>query len=108
MEAMGRDILRFSAPWVEHGIFGGPEPKQVSHLVAELGEVLAQIVQILHGGLVCALHLLPRGGQVAVNQATHDLLVILITLLFQILPLLHGKEREGQRKRNNTFLCGMF
>ncbi len=81
--------LVFLAPWVEHGIFGGPEAQQVPHLVAKLGEVLAQVVQVFHRGLIRALHLLPRGGQVAVNQATHDLLVVLITLLLQILPLLH-------------------
>lgn len=80
------------APWVEHGIFGGPEAEHVPHLVAKLGEVLAQVVEVFHRGLVRALHLLPRGGQVAVNQAAHDLLVVLITLLLQILPLLEGKH----------------
>lgn len=85
----------FLAPWIEHGIFGGPEPQQVPHLIAKLGEVLPQVIQIFHRGLVCALHLLPRGGQVAVNQTTHDLLIVLIALLLQILPLLGGKESEG-------------
>ena len=83
------------APWVEHGVFGRPETQQVPHLVAKLGEVLAQVVQVLHRGLVCALHFLPRGGQVAVNQATHDLLVVLIVLLLQVPPLLHGKDKQG-------------
>lgn len=82
------------APRVEHGVFGGPEAQQVPHLVAKLGEVLAQVVQILHRGLVCALHLLPRGGQVAVDQTTHDLLVVLIPLLLQVLPLLDSEDSE--------------
>lgn len=56
---------------------------------------MPQVVQIFHRGLVCALHLLSCGGQVAVNQATHDLLVVLVMLLLQILPLLCGKESEG-------------
>lgn len=85
----------FLAPWVEHGIFGGPEAEQVPHLIAKLGEVLAQVIQIFHRRLVCALHLLPRGGQVAVNQTTHDLLVVLVTLLLQVLPLLGRKDNEG-------------
>lgn len=85
----------FLAPWIEHGIFGGPEPQQVPHLIAKLGEVLPQVIQIFHRGLVRALHLLPCGGQVAVNQTTHDLLIVLIALLLHILPLLGGKESEG-------------
>lgn len=81
-EGEGEEISSlFLAPWVEHGIFGGPEAQQVPHLIAKLGEVLAQVVQIFHRGLVRALHLLPCGGQVAVNQTTHDLLVVLIMLL---------------------------
>lgn len=95
-EGEGEEISSlFLAPWVEHGIFGGPEAQQVPHLIAKLGEVLAQVVQIFHRGLVRALHLLPCGGQVAVNQTTHDLLVVLIMLLLQILPLLDGKGRKG-------------
>lgn len=86
--------MSFLAPWVEHGIFGGPEAQQVPHLIAKFGEILAQVVQIFHRGLVCALHLLPCGGQVAVNQTAHDLLVVLITLLLQVLPLLDGKDSE--------------
>lgn len=84
----------FSAPWVEHGVFGGPEAEEVSHLVAKLGQVLPQVVQVFHRGLVRALHLLPRGGQVTVNQAAHDLLVVLITLLLQVLPFLRGERRR--------------
>lgn len=84
----GRYISCFLAPGIEHGIFGGPEAEQISHLVAELGEVLPQVVQVFDCSLVCALHLLSRGGQIAVNQAAHDLLVVLIALLLQIFPLL--------------------
>lgn len=90
-----RDLSLFLAPRVEHGVFGGPEAEQVPHLVAKLGEVLAQVVQIFHRGLVRALHLLPRGRQVAVNQAAHDLLVVLVPLLLQVLPLLDGEDGEG-------------
>lgn len=60
---------------------------------------MAQVVQIFHRGLVRALHLLPRGRQVAVNQAAHDLLVVLIPLLLQVLPLLDGKEGKGNSDR---------
>jgi len=88
--------LEGSAPGVEHRVLGGPETQQVSHLIAELGEVLAQVAQVLHGGLVGALHLLPRGGQVAMDQAAHDLLVVLIPLLLQVPPLL------GTRNTVNT------
>lgn len=56
---------------------------------------MPQVVEVLHRGLVRALHLLPRGGQVAVNQATHDLLIVLIMLLLQVLPLLDGKDNGG-------------
>lgn len=52
----------FLAPWVEHGVFGGPEAQQVPHLIAKLGQVLAQVVEVFHGGLVRALHLLARRG----------------------------------------------
>lgn len=90
----GTSLLFFLAPGIEHGIFGGPEAEQVSHLVAELGEVLPQVVQVLDRSLVCALHLLSRGGQIAVNQAAHDLLVVLIALLLQIFPLL--PRRNGR------------
>lgn len=79
------------APWVEHGVFGGPETQQVPHLVAKLGEVLPQVVEVLHRGLVGALHLLPSGRQVAVHQAAHDLLVVLVALLLEVLPLLGRK-----------------
>lgn len=82
------------APWIKHGILGGPEAQQVSHLIAKFGQILAQIVQVLHCGLVCALHLLPCGGQVSVNQAAHDLLVVLIPLLLQVLPLLEVNNRK--------------
>ena len=84
-----------SAPGVEHGVLGGPEAQQVPHLVAELGEVLAQVAEVLQRGLVRALHLLARGRQVAVNQAAHDLLVVLVPLLLQVPPLLGtgGAER---------------
>lgn len=87
------------APRVEHGILGGTEAQQVSHLVAELGQVLAQVVQVLHRGLVCALHLLPGGGQVSVNQAAHDLLVVLVPLLLQVLPLLEDRKELVQRQK---------
>lgn len=91
----GREKESFpSAPRVEHGVFGGPEPQQVPHLVAKLGEVLPQVVQVLHRGLVGALHLLPRGRQVAVHQAAHDLLVVLIALLLEVLPLLAWRVQE--------------
>jgi len=78
------------APGVEHGVLGGPEAQEVPHLIAELGEVLSQVVEVLHGGLVGALHLLSRGRQVSVDQTAHDLLVVLISLLLQALPLLVG------------------
>ena len=84
------------APGIEHGILGGPEAQQVPHLIAELGEVLAQVVEVLHCGLVHALHLLPCGGQVAVHQTAHDLLVVLIALLLQVLPLLGGQEHYAK------------
>lgn len=88
------------APRVEHGVLGGAEAQQVPHLVAELGEVLPQVVEVLHRGLVRALHLLARGRQVAVHQAAHDLLVVLVALLLQILPLLFWPaEKFRQRKR---------
>lgn len=82
------------APRVEHGVLGGAEAQQVPHLVAELGQVLPQVVEVLHRGLVRALHLLPRGRQVAMHQAAHDLLVVLVALLLQVFPLLFfvGKE----------------
>lgn len=83
------------APRVEHGVLGGAEAQQVSHLVAELGEVLPQVVEVLHRGLVRALHLLPRGRQVAVHQAAHDLLVVLVALLLQVFPLLVGRGKES-------------
>lgn len=83
-----------SAPRVEHGVLGGPEAQQVPHLVAKLGEVLPQVVEVLHGGLVGALHLLPRGRQVAVHQAAHDLLVVLVALLLEVLPLLRRKVEQ--------------
>ena len=81
-------------PGVKHGVLGGAEPQQIPHLVAELGEVLPQVVEVLHCGLVRALHLLPCGGQVAVDQAAHDLLVVLIPLLLKVPPLLIGGEQE--------------
>lgn len=85
----GRENESFpSAPRVEHGVFRGPKPQQVPHLVAKLGQVLPQVVQVLHRGLVGALHLLTRGRQVAVHQAAHDLLVVLIPFLLEVLPLL--------------------
>lgn len=98
----GTSLLFFLAPGIEHGIFGGPEAEQVSHLVAELGEVLPQVVQVLYRSLVCALHLLSRGGQIAVNQAAHDLLVVLIALLLQIFPLL---PRRNGRLFGNMRKC---
>lgn len=89
----GREKQSFpSAPRVEHGVLGGPEAQQVPHLVAKLGEVLPQVVEVLHGGLVGALHLLPRGRQVAVHQAAHDLLVVLVALLLEVLPLLPAER----------------
>lgn len=91
----GRENESFpSAPRVEHGVFGGPEPQQVPHLVAKLGEVLTQVVQVLHRGLVGALHLLTRGRQVAVHQAAHDLLVVLVAFLLEVLPLLGWKVEQ--------------
>lgn len=90
--------LRFRsvlAPGVEHGILGGSESQQVSHLVAELGEVLPQVVEVLYGGLVGALHLLPGGRQVAMDKTTHDLLVVLITLPLQVPPLLDGWDNNN-------------
>ena len=69
------------ASGIEHSIFGGAKAQEVPHLVAELRQVLTQVVEVLHGCLVGALHLLPGGGQVSVNQAAHDLLVVLISLL---------------------------
>ena len=83
-----------SAPGVEHGVLGGPEAQQVPHLVAELGEVLAQVAEVLQRGLVRALHLLPRGRQVPVHQAAHDLLVVLVALLLQVPPLLGTARRH--------------
>ena len=88
-----------SAPGVEHGVLGGPEAQQVPHLVAELGEVLAEVAEVLQRGLVGALHLLPRGRQVAVHQAAHDLLVVLVPLLLQVPPLLGGGTGRGGQER---------
>lgn len=94
----GLGSSRLLAPRVEHGVLGGAEAQQVPHLVAELGEVLPQVIEVLHRGLVCALHLLPRGRQVAVHQAAHDLLVVLVALLLQIFPLLFFSRRRKQRR----------
>lgn len=93
-ERAEREAFVFLAPWVEHGVFGCSEAQQVPHLVAKLGQILAQVVEIFHRGLVCALQLLPCGGQVAVNQTTHDLLVVLVSLLLQVPPLLRPKSSE--------------
>lgn len=55
------------ASGVEHGVFGSAKAQKVSHFIAKLGEVLPQIIEILYCGLVHALHLLPRRGQVTVH-----------------------------------------
>lgn len=98
------------APRVEHGVLGGAEAQQVPHLVAELGEVLPQVVEVLHRGLVSALHLLPRGRQVAMHQATHDLLVVLVALLFQVFPLLFlsAERAKKLRERKEKGTCNLF
>lgn len=90
------------ASGIEHGVFGGTEAQEVPHLVAKLGQVLAQVVEVLHGGLVGALHLLARGGQVAVHQAAHDLLVVLIPLLLQVPPLLQNTTQPPAGRLNGT------
>lgn len=76
------------ASGVKHGVFGCAKAKQVSHLIAEFGQVLPQVVEVLHRSLVRALHLLPCGRQVTMHQAAHDLLVVFIPFLLQALPLL--------------------
>lgn len=83
------------ASGVEHGVLGGTEAQQVPHLITELGEVLPEVIEVLHCGLVRALHLLPGGCQVAVDQAAHDLLVVLVTLLLQVLPFLCMEMHMG-------------
>lgn len=85
------------ASGVEHGVFGGAKAEQVSHLVAELGQVLPQVVEVLHRGPVRALHLLPRGRQVTMHQAAHDLLVVLIPFLLQAPPLLKNRTIGSNR-----------
>lgn len=82
------------ASGVEHGIFGGAKAEQVSHLVAELGQVLPQVVEVLYCGLVRALHLLPRGRQVTMHQAAHDLLVVFVPFLLQAPPLLKNRTKS--------------
>lgn len=94
------------ASGVEHGIFGGAKAKQISHLVAELGQVLPQVVEVLHRGLVRALHLLPRGRQVTMHQAAHDLLVVFVPFLLQVPPLLKNRTMWSNQIHRNTRLDG--
>lgn len=99
-KSAGRNVSRHArqqfqvmalASGIEHGVFGCTEAEQVSHLVAELGQVLPQVVEVLNRGLVRALHHLACGCQVTMHQAAHDLLVVLVPFLLEVLPLLKNR-----------------